>query len=259
MYNKAVSAIRAARRKIGKPVPFDWVRRYHGASGSISKINNIDFAVDHLGVLREQGGKVILATPRLLTWTQALAIATQIDQLNVGANHLIVKTNPNWLRIYKDSPRNISYMDAQGAIVTKSENTMPCHNCGVILAHEFLQVDHHMPQADGSDLHILKTMRALGLTRLPASGAKGSAIATTLLTTLTVNPKGRDRTYNHLLVPSAIDKWTTSSEGDAFLSLLAYVSALNDVSRMCRNSILNLVPLCPECNRVKSDWIKPLQ
>lgn len=46
-------------------------------------------------------------------------------------------------------------MNALGITGTKPESTMLCHNCGVILAHEFLQVDHQMPQADGSDLHLL--------------------------------------------------------------------------------------------------------
>ncbi len=135
---------------------------------------------------------------------------------------------------------------------------MPCHNCGVILPLEFLQVDHHMPQTGGDDLHILKTMRGLGMTRTAASGAKGTALVSGTLGTLTVNPKGRDRMYNHLLIASAADKWTTSEQGDAFLSLLGFASAINDVARMCKNSLLNLVPLCPECNRVKSDWIKPI-
>lgn len=258
MANKAAVAIRKARAMVGSPTPWSWVSGYCGQGGKIFEVDT-SFAVDNAGVLNVQGGKVIATLPRLLTWEQATFYATQIDQFNVGANHLAVKTNPAWLRIYKNSPRNVSYMDAQGAIAIRSENTMPCHNCGVILPHEFLQVDHHMPQADGSDLHILKIMRALGMTNSPASGAKGSAIATTLRSTLTLNPKGRDRSYNHLVAPSATDKWTTSDQGDAFLSLLACVSALSDVSRMCKNSILNLVPLCPECNRIKSDWIKPIQ
>lgn len=257
--NKAVIAIRAAQRKIGKPIPFAWIDCYHGANGAIAQVVRFSMAVDQQGVLAFQGGMASSIIPRLLTWADATTYAQQIDALNVGADHLNVKLNADWCRMYQLGPRNVSYMAADGTVATAGENTMPCHNCGIVLPLAFLQVDHLMPQAGGEDLHLLKTLRALGLATSAPTGAKGLALGNgTLRTTLVIQPKARDRSYNHLVIATPAAKWTTSDRGDAFLSLLVYAGAKTDVARMCKNSLLNLVPLCPECNRVKSDWIRPI-
>lgn len=257
--NKAVVAIREAKRKIGNPMLHKWIDRYHGANGAIAEVVGFSMAVDGNGVLAALGGSVTGTLPRLLTWADATTYAQQIDALNVGADHLNVKLNVDWCRMYQLAPRNVSYMAANGTVAPNSESTLPCHNCGIVLPLPFLQVDHMMPQAGGEDLHLLKTLRALGLATSAATGAKGLALGNgTLLTTLVIQPKARDRSYNHLANATPAAKWTTSDRGDAFLSLLVYAGAKADVARMCKNSLLNLVPLCPECNRVKSDWIRPI-
>lgn len=93
---------------------------------------------------------------------------------------------------------------------------------------------------------------------MTSGGSKGQAIASGNLSSLVVNPKARDRSYNHLANTSHRDKWTTTAQGDAFLTLFEAVGGRADLARMCMNTSLNLVPLCPECNRVKSDWIRPI-
>lgn len=255
-FNKAVRVIAQAKRLVGSPSIYKWLNKTHAAAGVITVTTTTQIAFDAQGAKDITGG-VVGSGPSPLTWIQATAFAKTIDQLNVGANHLLVKNNATWRQIYKLGTRNVAYMLANGTTTAKAESTMPCHNCGVILPLEFLQIDHHMPQAGGSDLHILKTLRALGMTTQAASGSKGQALAGGNLSALVVNPKARDRSYDHLLTASNQNKWTTNARGDAFLTLFESVNGRTDLARMCMNTILNLVPLCPECNRVKSDWVKP--
>jgi hypothetical protein len=255
--NKAKTAITTAQKTIGNPSIHVWVHQYSGIAGVINRVVATDIAVDSQGVLASVNGLVRSDLPRLLTWQEAMNYATAIDRLNVG-NHLNVKENVDWRRMYLLGSRDVGYVDAAGTFSTKKEDTIPCHNCGVVLPLEFLQVDHHMPQADGVDLHLLKTMRAMGLTTTAASGKKGVAFGANTLSTVTINPRARDRTYNHLLTASPAGKWTTNLKGNAFLSLIVYSNGKTDVGRMCQNSLLNLVPLCAECNRVKSDYIRPM-
>ncbi len=183
--------------------------------------------------------------------------AQRLDKLYVGSNHLDVKVDKQWQSFYKLQPRNVAYMNGAGAIVNKMRPTIPCHNCGVILPVEFYQVDHHMPQAGGADLHTLKLVRALGGTVLPPTGSKGLAYQGGGLGGKSATPRGRDRTYNHLTTPSAQDKWKTTERGSAFIGVVRDVGATSDLARICKNIVLNLVPLCSECNQTKSDWVRP--
>jgi hypothetical protein len=263
-YNKAAKIIEAALAKskvaLAKGVPWNWIDQWHGNAGVIAKVAGISLALDSRGVAAVQGGLVSAVLPPALSWADAKGIAQKIDGLYVGSDHLNVKTNNVWKLIYQVSQRQVPYMAADGTIATRANFTVPCHNCGVVIPFEFLQVDHYDPQAGGQSLHLLKLLRAVGGTTAAPTGGKGSQyFASQNLTGLVLHPKARDRTYVHLATATAAAKWTTNARGIAFLSLLKYADGFDDGARMCKNSLLNLVPLCPECNRVKSDWVKPIQ
>jgi hypothetical protein len=115
-----------------------------------------------------------------------------------------------------------------------------------------------MPQAGGEDLYTLKVLRSLGLTEYAPTGGKGNIIHGGIAWQV-IQPKARPRgDYNHLYTSTPWQKWTTNAKGAAFLSLLQLKGCLPDLQRACKNSTLNLVPLCGECNRVKSDWIRAI-
>jgi hypothetical protein len=262
-YNKATVPIKNAVTEIAKKLKNSssplWIDKWEGKNGKISQVRglpvSVSVSVHHNGVIVHNGQQMIL------TAQDALNLATSIDALNVGADHLEVKNNPTWKSIYRHDTRGVSFVNAAGAMITRQLDTIPCHNCGIVLPPDCIQVDHHMPQAGGEDLYALKTLRALGLTSVAASGSKGMAVLGRGLNNLRVNPKERARgNYDHLVNPTAAAKWSTNDSGTAFLSLLAYVKdGLNSVKSMCKNNLLNLTPLCGACNREKSDWIKPLQ
>jgi len=257
MVNKAATAVTNAKKKVGSPSLLAWIPRWSSTKGTF-KMAQLDFAADDRGVLQPQGSNPINpGGPLCATWDQLLGLAKEIDRMYVGADHRKVTTLPAWTSLYKQAPRNIPYMTSAGTMTSKTVPTIPCHNCGVILPIEFYQVDHHMPQADGDDLHILKVLRALGGTTSGSTGAKAAAYKANTMASHSLNPKGRDRTYNHLSQPSGPGKWDTNELGSAFVSAVVFANARTHVARMCKNSILNLVPLCPECNREKSDYHKP--
>lgn len=262
-YNKAVKIIEKAmslnKSALSKTV-YNWIDQWRGNAGVIEHVQNQDIALGANGAIAIQNGHVAPNLQPTLTWIEAKALARKMDDLYVGSDHLQVKYSATWKQIYQVAQRNIPFMDNNGTLGTRAGSTVPCHNCGVVIPFEFLQVDHFMPQAGGSDFHLLKYARAMGLTTAAPSGSKGTAMLNSQsLTGLTLHPKGRDRTYNHLGTPSAAGKWTTTAKGTAFLSLLIYADGYDDAARMCKNNLLNLVPLCPECNRVKSDWMRPIQ
>lgn len=260
-FNKAKVAIGDAetrlRQKAGSSVI--WIDRWDGVLGKTVKNATHSTPVDKDGVVAiGNNGLYATSSPRALTWLDAKAMAKKIDDMNVSSDHLQVKSDDNWKRMYQYASRSVPYMDQTGALGTKTLPTMPCHNCGVVLPFEFLQVDHQKPQSDTDGLHILKMLRVLGGTTAVATGSKGLAFVGNTLNIVDVFPKARDRSYNYLANATPANKWATNEKGSAFLSLIAYVSGMDDVQRMCKNSLLNLAPLCSACNLVKSDWTKPI-
>ncbi|MBO0951576.1 hypothetical protein [Fibrella forsythiae] len=196
----------------------------------------------------------------ILTKAAALNYANIIDGLNIGSVHGDVKTEPNWRVLYRAKNRPMNFKTGAGPSTPQSISTIPCHSCGIILPEDAIQVDHYMPQEGGinTDLHALKTLRALRLTDQVPNGLKGVALDIANLADFGLNfklmPKGRGRgIVTQFATISAAAKWTTNEEGSAFLTLVDSVNGLEDLRRMCKNNLLNLAPLCGMCNVNKSN------
>jgi hypothetical protein len=144
---------------------------------------------------------------------------------------------------------------------------MPCHNCGVLLPLQSIEVDHQNPQAGGR--FVLKIFRIIGLTTQGPIGAKGVAYVFNQrhnqgkgFKIESIYPNYRElgsasylteasRNTGFDTTPSA--KWTTTVQRSLLLSAFAFAGALNDLNRFCMNSVLNLVPLCRGCNGAKGN------
>jgi hypothetical protein len=261
-FNKATRVIEDALRKIGgRRAKQKWIDGYSGQAGVITKHPTDQAAVDGEGVLAIRAGMADPTMPRILTWADATVHARNIDEVNSGSAYTNVKNLSTWQHIYQVESRYITYMNPAGHLVPNFESSVPCHNCGVVLPMSFVQVDHYMPQAGSADYHVLKTLRAFGMTAMGPTGSKGLAAIAHNLGALVVNPKMRNRLFGHLKTTTTPGgKWTTNELGNAFLSLVVFAgpTAQADVSRMCRNSLLNLVPLCPQCNGIKNDQIRDI-
>lgn len=234
---------------------FGWIDTWQGISGKIHNTSSASLPFDQNGIKILVGGAA--SHINALTYTDAKSLAKSIDALAIGSDHLEVKNNVVWRSLYQMEDRDYPFMDINGQIADWLLSTIPCHNCGMVVPESQIQIDHHMPQKDGEDLYTLKMARAQGLTTAAPSGSKGQAAAN--LAGLIIHPIARNiGDYDHLANATASAKWTTNDKGTAFLSMFASIGALGDLQRICKNTLLNLVPLCGECNRVKSDWVKPI-
>jgi hypothetical protein len=256
-YNKVTSIVTAAKKKI------PWIK------SSMLGVQWIDFWEGAAGVIRQRQGwqvridaKAVYCGSSHLLHSDADRIGRRIDGLNNGADHLNVKYDHLWLQAYQLANRGMDVMDTAGALVNPKPQmqTMPCHNCGIILPLDALQVDHYMPQAGGDDLYTLKMLRSMDMCTSGPTGSKGTAIFGRFGWG-TIHPKGRARgSFGHLSTTSSPQaKWSTNEVGHCFLSLIQLGGGMVDLKRICKNSSLNLTPLCGHCNRQKSNQIRPIQ
>jgi hypothetical protein len=233
-----------------------WFQQWHGVNGSITKKGN-----DEIARYQENIGENVIVNP-ILTFSEAKEIAIKIDKLNVGSEHTEVKNNNVWRAAYQYADRGMKFMNNLGNIEKYYIETIPCHNCGIILSFDTMQVDHQMPQAGSEDLYTLKTLRAFGMTESGPTGSKGNVVmAGNKINSIDIFPKNRRIAgYKHLRDSTPGDKWSTNIKGRAFLSLIAYGGSdcRETLAKVCKNSLLNLTPLCPECNREKSDTVRPI-
>jgi len=211
------------------------------------------------GTLNLKNGKVnVLHSPKQeFRWR---AIADQIDKLHITGGHSQVKDNSIWKKLYQVDKRQVSYFNKNNTIVNKLEDVMPCHNCGVILPTQMIQVDHQQPQKNFSDYYFIKILRSMGLTVTGPTGAKGKLFLASPSPTVLppLPPRGRDTgDVTYLKGTTSFNKWRLNPEGVEFVSVLnLHANALESVKTLCRDSILNLVPLCAPCNGNKSGLTK---
>jgi hypothetical protein len=225
---------------------------------AIEEMKNQTVLADGNGVVEVSVGGAVSS---VLTESDALKVAKSIDKHNNGTNHLKIWSNKIWLSVYDYDNRQVSFIDKTGNSVTEPHPTIPCHNCGIVLPLNYVQIDHHMPQQGGQNYYTIKVLRALGLTLGNPNGKKGSAVLRGKFNAnLVIHPQKNDPgNYDRYYLASDKNRWTTNNKGDSFLSVLAYANALNDVKGMCKNSSINLVPLCAVCNVKKSDFVRPIR
>lgn len=205
------------------------------------------------------------------------AHAARIDHLNQGVGtHRNVINDQEWRSFYGAGPRNFIHVVAGHPGGTpKALDSAPCNGCGLCLPLEQLQIDHLHPQ-DGSALPpILKVFRSLGLTISGPKGPLGTAVRANHLAggdDATGGPGNAKLAKGRIAVlvrgpryvgphapfakPSKFNRHTASEAGNAFLSLLWRApGGMQELENACRNSLLNLRPLCGVCNRIK--WNTP--
>lgn len=200
----------------------------------------------------------------ILSKEQAMDYADAMDELHTGSDHLNIKSDPIWRKLYLFRNRPLAFEATDGGgQITRILSSVPCHHCGIIMPEDAIQVDHYMPQAQSPDLYTIKTLRALGLTVGKGTGYKGYNFDNSVKNfglTFKIYPTGRERgNMAHLLNGTSSNKWTTNSRGNALLSLVAYAEEMPSFKRLCKNSLLNLMPLCSHCNQRKSNQIRPIR
>ena len=206
-----------------------------------------------------------------VTEAQAAADMTLLDNLSV-ANHVQIKNDLRWRRLYRCAQRNINFMNPVGVVVAQWHQTYPCHYCGVILPEEFIEVDHRQPQRHPG-VAVLKVIRAVNAayTTAAATGTKAGQVAN-INAAPSVGPFPLSLAQTMALAalnPIPVNGWdwvtawqgnagamnvnktaryTITAAGQTFLSLCSMLWGLAGSERRCLNNLLNLVPACRACN-----------
>ena len=260
MYNSAENAIFAAYRNAGRSLGprnstgTSSTPKYEGGAGVITRHPTSTVTI------KWASGTVVFSEGTTdLDYDGAKSFTNQIDKMYIGSEHTNVKQNKVWKKMYLCEKRTLSFIDSLGHTIQKYVTSMPCHNCGVLLPIESIEVDHQNPQVGGR--YVLKILRILGLTTAAATGFKGGLYVlhggnTSKLKTEQIYPNARsmgDASYLTTAATTAAAKWTTTAEGSLLLSAFAYAGAMDDLDRFCMNSVLNLVPRCRACNGAKGN------
>ncbi|MBO0947132.1 hypothetical protein [Fibrella forsythiae] len=182
--------------------------------------------------------------------------ATTLETLHF-ANHLHVKTDLRWRRMYHYKNRPFRFKRANGNYITQQLPSFPCHYCGIYLPEEFIEVDHRQPQASPGSA-IIKVLRSInaGYTGGASVGTKAGQIADLeannvgVLNTVDVSEYDWNVAWQAgvgFMTPRAA-RYTLSSQGQTFLTICCMLWGSLAVEKRCLNSIINLVPACRMCN-----------
>jgi hypothetical protein len=224
------------------------------------------------GVYTADEDGIYLNNNILLSVKSALQIAQSLDfyATNVGKHREMLISNPRWQRFYQVAQRNLPYVIGNQQQF-KPVLTVPCVACGVCLPTSIIEVDHQRPQSGGEQHAVCKALRPLDLTIASPHGTKGLALQKDFRNPIGIKaawgstkkpvvkePKGVaiSRTSQLPVLKSGSDKakrYTLNSTGSAFLSLFEKAGALPQLENACMNSFANLRPLCPTCNKAKSN------
>jgi hypothetical protein len=230
---------------------------------------------------------LVKTSSNYLTFQYCKDLAGKIKEWHVS-EYRDVLTLKDWKEMYQFGERCLQHMNDSGHILTPDKNrkmeTAPCHNCGLLLPTESIQIDHHHAKSTQRSYAVLKVFRALGLTQNGPTGPKGGWLKNEFAVTRTggtkpkidpIHPKYRKLGDTGLDgTPSDESKRTLNEEGCLFLSVLAgcaYEAAgsrtasarftkkpsvpmhLLTLRDYCVHSMVNLCPMCAGCNSRKSN------
>lgn len=148
-----------------------------------------------------------------------------------------VRTNQDWRTLWGYGPHQVPYRTG-----SRSEASVYCTQCNVLIPAFCVTVDHVKPQAGGGNQAMLKVFRALGLT---AAGPKGTA-GKWVFTTYKKAPAPGGATQKQ-------DRYAMTFEGAAIFSAICSAGARADLKDACLNNIVNLRPMCIHCNTSKGN------
>ncbi|MGR3431862.1 MULTISPECIES: hypothetical protein [Roseobacteraceae] len=184
-----------------------------------------------------------------------------------GAHTVWKDTSDSWKEIYllKDRKLNFYKSGGKGTQSKLVSDTMPCHDCGLILPITMIQSDHHHPKSGGKSRAMTKVLRALGngICKGSPTGQKGQfardqppGIPPTVAPH---NHRGRSVTRDY-------GKFELELKGKLLLTLILEYMDKADPGRKsenfpdyCSNSFMNIVPKCPNCNGNKSNTYKQIR
>ena len=156
------------------------------------------------------------------------------------ANSDVIFTRVNALGVEKQVPLKI--------------DSMPCHYCGIRYPLSIIEIDHHHPKSESGGLAVNKVWRVLGFSvDNTMKGAKGNSLSASPSlqnsnATFQFYPK--EYSLNREIFPTKVsfskNRYKMTTEGAIVYTILK--KALTSFPEYCVNSVVNLTPICRNCN-----------
>jgi len=206
----------------------------------------------------------------VFTVQAANEVADSIARSSYYGDYRDVKKDLEWLKLYDHSQHAMTGKFG-GQWETLNLDVIPCYYCGLGLPLNLIEVDHWFEKkkrATGAVQAILKVFRASGhsLTMGGPTGDKGSQFGKVLQGKVaTIGTRGTLKnnglTWHYRLNELREDfvdlKRQLSVSGLIMLSILYHatensITTLDSFYQMFINHFINLVPACPNCNKLKN-------
>jgi hypothetical protein len=196
-----------------------------------------------------------------VSFEQCAHILSAIDDLGSPSDHLWVKFDTRWRKLYHYASRQFSMLKRDGNLGSFASNSYPCHYCGLFVPEAMIQVDHQHAQGKFAGDAVMKVLRAIDgdLTVAESKGTKGGQAEkiiqkkTTQLQPVPTKGYPFDGTWSQKNIDqNRTDRYTLSNYGRTIVSLGCLVFGDSAFEKCCVNNVLNLVPACPRCNLQKN-------
>lgn len=193
---------------------------------------------------------------------QCAIILSAIDELGSPSDHLWVKSDTRWRKLYHYANRHFAILKRDGSIGSFASNSYPCHYCGLFVPEAMIQVDHQHSKGTYPGDAVMKVLRAIDgdLTVEGAKGTKGGQAEkiikkkTSQLQPVPTKEYPFDGSWSQKQIDVAkTNRYTLTNYGRTVVSLGCLVFGDTSFEKHCVNNILNLVPSCPRCNLQKND------
>lgn len=198
--------------------------------------------------LKDYTNKNNPTTVKEITGVQFKAFFDALEEIFV-ANHRNIKSNEDWRTFYGYFKDFFDFYDDKNEkINSREEEGVYCRQCGLVLHHTQVQVDHFKPRVGGLGAAILKVFRAFGLTLHGPTGLKGVGGRTKYAARL-----GGNTATAAKFVGDSVTKYRMNEAGTIYFSAIKAAGHVDALAKMCMNSYFNLRPVCGSCNAAKGN------
>jgi hypothetical protein len=188
--------------------------------------------------LRHTKTDKVLAT---VTSAQVSTFFNFVEESYKSSNYRDVKNNAQWRAVYNvqdDTPH--PYVHRTHGLMIKTEPTVSCRACGIVLPLKVTTVDHQAPQTGGDIGAICRIFRGLGLTLGAPRGKKNK-------TAVQANAVAVGGTVPQL-EGSWDERYSFNDAGTIYYSIAKEADQLGKLAGHCMQHMLNLRPVCGPCN-----------
>lgn len=251
---------------------------------SIKVVSTADVWTIESGKVKKDTGKVefrpaeafvLLQGSLGFKYQNVLNAAMVIDAFSyAGSTYDNIIRQKNFRDLYQVAQRPIFYVNGV-TLGQKTEDSVPCQICGIVVPVTHITIDHMRPQTGGEIEAVAKVFRTLGYTVAGPTGQKSQHLQTAVRgaiaspfglgvglqqvqmgVTLPPIPTKPGRGPKTPPTSTVVDRYSLTWEGYLFYSIVKALNCTAELEVRCMNSLINLRPLCGHCNGARGNPLK---